>query len=263
MKYRRIKRRSLFESILNEDQPYTPPTNTYQTSMPLSDAYTNTSVDQNIDKYLVRYEREAVPAMGQAQIYPQQHVDQAMAPQMPMESRRRSLSSILFEQDDDDDLDLGDDDDFDLGGDDDFDLGGDDDFDLGGDDDFGGGGGGFDFGGGGGGGGGGGSSDGGGGAGDPDAAAQSVMNVPQININEFARAVARLVANYDALLDPRTTILNRAALYVATNYNERVAKELMQILEVNYQLVPNTATNSNVSQPDEFPTPYTVGAGGG
>lgn len=239
------KLRRIFESLLKEDVPAQIPTNSQQfATAPQSDAFMNTSLDQNVDRYLVRYERESIPMQGTNAV-------QSVATE---NFKRYSLKKI-FEQEEveDEELDLGGDEDLDLGGDEDLDLdlGGDEDLDLdlGGDE---GGGmdvGGFDFGSGGD------EPSGGGGGTKP----QAVMNMPQININEFARSVARLVSNYDSLLDPKSTIINRARLYIRNNYDERMAEELMQILEVAYQLTPAQATTSNVSQ-DTFPTPYAAGS---
>lgn len=233
-----------FRRLLSEDVPPEQPTNSRQFAPVVSDVAQNVSLDQKVDRYLIRYERESVPLGGQP---------------LYSENTLRKHYDTLLEQDDDLDLEDDDfgDDDMDMGDDD---VGGDDfDFDLGG-----GGGGDFDFGGGGFGGGGGGGGDLGGDEGGESGPGAPVMNTPRININEFARSVARLVNNYEALLDPRTTILNRAKLYVSNNYDARTAEELMQILELNYQLVPVKPTESGHTDSEtEFPTPYATGAGVG
>lgn len=85
---------------------------------------------------------------------------------------------------------------------------------------------------------------------------------PKINLNNFAARLARLVSNYDTLLDPRTTILLRAQTYIAKNYNQAVAKELMIMLETEFNLTPKT----KIQQKDEVPTAIAAGAlgsGGG
>ncbi len=57
---------------------------------------------------------------------------------------------------------------------------------------------------------------------------------PKIDINTFASLTARLIMNIDTLLDPKTTILRRAQTYIAKNYNNTVARELMTKLDLQY-----------------------------
>lgn len=85
-----------------------------------------------------------------------------------------------------------------------------------------------------------------------------VMNTPKINLNDFSRSIARLVNNYDALLNPKTIILNRAAEYIRVNYNDLTAKQFLSIMEQNYGV---HATNTDPTDDDsDFPTPYSGGA---
>ena len=217
---------NLLENILSEDVPPPQPTSTQDFAPVESQAVKNTSLDQTVDRYLVRYEREAVPMSN---VY----------------ESVEGLTSFLLKEQEDEDLDLGGEEEEapadDAGGDE---LGG----DLGGDDPLG---------------------DLGGGAEDPAAPgggeaapAPAASATPRLNVNDFARAVARLVNNFEALLDPKSTILNRAEAYIASNYDQRTAEELMQILEVNYSLTPVETANTATPE-EEFPTPYTAGAWGG
>jgi hypothetical protein len=57
-------------------------------------------------------------------------------------------------------------------------------------------------------------------------------------VKNFAQSVARLVLNYEGLLDPKSTILNRARAYVEKNYDAGVAKQMMDILASQFQLSP-------------------------
>lgn len=174
------------------------------------------SLDQLVDKYLVRYERESVPTEG-APIEPP-------ASEPTFESRRlRSLVGYLLEQDappapEEEEVPPPDD----MGG---------------------------------------GMDDMGGDAPMPDDPAPSetpVMNTPKINLNDFSRSVARLLNNYDALLNPKTVIMNRAEEYIRANYNELTAKQFVSIMEQNYGIhVTNTDPSSDDS---DFPTPYSGGA---
>ena len=189
----------------------------------------NVSLDQVVDKYIVRYERESMPQTGAPGPGPTDA--SAPSPETLEERQLRSLSALLFEQD------------------------------AGGlpplpdegspppppDDDGGGGGGGGD----------------GGGSGKAPAG-PPVINTPKINLNDFTRSMARLINNYDALLNPKSIILNRAEAYIRSNYDERTAKMFMQIMERNYGVHPTNTeyTSTRGSGEGDFPTPYSANAGG-
>ena len=85
-----------------------------------------------------------------------------------------------------------------------------------------------------------------------------VAPVPNINIRRFAENVARLVNNYQTLIDPQTVILNRAMYYISKNYSARLAKELMSILERDFNLTPKT-----ISQKEEEVPPAPTAANSG
>ena len=211
----------LLEGLLKEDTPPVVPQSSQEFAPVESEVLKNTSLDQTVDRYLVRYEREAVPMSN---------VYETVSP----------LSTFLLTEQEEDDLDL------DLGGDEEEAPAGDDmDMDLGGGDDPMA------------------APEGGGEApAGGEVAAPATMATPKMNVNDFARAVARLIGNFEALLDPKSTIINRAEAYVASNYDKRTAEELVQILEVNYSLTPTD--NSNTATPDnEFPDTYMPGASGG
>ena len=96
----------------------------------------------------------------------------------------------------------------------------------------------------------------------PDAAAPSgsteVAPVPKINIRKFAEGIARLVNNYQSLIDPKRIILNRAQAYITKNYSTRLAKELMSILERDFDLTSKT----NNQRQEEYPPAPRAGAAG-
>jgi hypothetical protein len=54
---------------------------------------------------------------------------------------------------------------------------------------------------------------------------------PDLDMNSFALAVARLVENYDKLLDVQSVIITRAKKYVEENYDTAVAGDLIVVLE--------------------------------
>jgi hypothetical protein len=178
----------------------------------------NVSLDQVVDKYIVRYERESIPQTGAPGPGPTDA--SAPSPETLEERQLRGLMNILFEQDapppDD----------------------------------------------GGGGGGLGGGDEGGGSGKAPEG--PPVINTPKINLNDFSRSLARLINNYDALLNPKSIILNRAEAYIKSNYDERTAKMFMQIMERNYGLHATNTEYSSTSGSGEgdFPTPAAANAGG-
>ena len=80
---------------------------------------------------------------------------------------------------------------------------------------------------------------------------------PQINIQNFAKNVARLINNYQALIDPKRVILNRTKSYIDKNYNAQVSQQLMDILDTDYNISPES-----ISQKYDEKSPITpmVGA---
>lgn len=204
----------LFEEDLSAT--VTPPLQTLQPIQPGNTLQPqNISLDQKVDNFIIQYERESQPN------------------QMPEAKTRNSFRGFLFETDDDPPKDNEESTDSSGG------LGGDDPLGLG--------------------------TAGDGGADDPfaDPSAgedgdgdksssedQTVMApVPRINVKVMAPMVARLVSNYESLLDPRTVILNRVQAYMQKNYNESVANELMQTLELNFNLKARQTTVGQDSYP--------------
>lgn len=99
---------------------------------------------------------------------------------------------------------------------------------------------------------------GGGGTKQADAEAERpIINTPQINLQEFAKNVARLVNNFETLLNPKDIILNRVENYVLTNYDQRTAEEFMSVLDTNYGLRTPEKRDENEN---DIPTPYAAGA---
>jgi hypothetical protein len=82
------------------------------------------------------------------------------------------------------------------------------------------------------------------------------VNKPKININSFARDVARLSTNFRDLLDPQRIILNRAKAYITRNYDEQAAEQLMKVLDLQYNVRP-VKTEKDFGQ-----VPAAAGAGG-
>ena len=194
----------------------------------------NVSLDQVIDRYIVRYERESIPQTGMPGPAPTpaaspapETLAQQSTPTSLEEQQLLKLKSLLFEQETPPEEPAEDAGAADLGG------------DAGGDTDD--------------------AGDAGGGTapeGPP------IVNTPKINLNDFTRSIARLINNYDALLNPRSIILNRVEEYMRTNYDERTAKMFLQIMERNYGLHPTNTEYTSTAGGGEFPTPYAYNAGG-
>lgn len=98
----------------------------------------------------------------------------------------------------------------------------------------------------------------------PAAPAQPQVENPRFNVRNFAQSVARLVLNYEGLLDPKSTILNRARAYVEKNYDAGVAKQMMDILSSQFQLAPRApGDTTSVQAPPAAGAWSGVGGGGG
>ena len=191
------------EPAAGEGAPFIAPKDRLITTPDARDSFieTDASVDEKIDKYLMQYEKDAVPLPG-----PDDEKGPSGAKPIG-EGKFTKLSYILFEQD----------------------------------------------------------------APPPDAAAEApppdaaapsgsteVAPVPKINIRKFAEGIARLVNNYQSLIDPKRIILNRAQAYITKNYSTRLAKELMSILERDFDLTSKT----NNQRQEEYPPAPRAGAAG-
>ena len=231
MLYHKRQRLNEFRVLREQDEeskgpPYVPPQERMLATPDVSDSMIekDASVDQKVDAYLMQYEKEAVPLDGADEDKTSPEAKQQAAEQpVPLSERKdRWLYKYLFEQD--------------APADPAADTGG----DTGGDE-------------------GGGDSGGDSGGETPEPGAEApVAPVKKINIRKFAEGVARLVNNYQTLIDPKTIILNRAMYYVAKNYSPRLAKELMSILERDFDLTPKTQAQRDMQYP---PAPRQANAG--
>ena len=57
-----------------------------------------------------------------------------------------------------------------------------------------------------------------------------------IDIRHFANDLARLVKNYDTLMDIKSIILNKAYSYIQNNYGEDTVKALKDTLEQDFDI---------------------------
>jgi hypothetical protein len=86
---------------------------------------------------------------------------------------------------------------------------------------------------------------------------EPIINTPQINLQDFTRSIARLVNNFDALINPKDIIINRTAEYIKNNYDEKTSKEFLDILSQNYNI---TTYDKLQQKQDEMPTEYSAGS---
>lgn len=78
-----------------------------------------------------------------------------------------------------------------------------------------------------------------------------------IDLNKFASDVARLVKNYDTLMDMKSIILNKACSYIKFRYGDETEKALKDVLEQDYRLVSNAPKSEKREEPE---IPIAVGA---
>lgn len=78
-----------------------------------------------------------------------------------------------------------------------------------------------------------------------------------IDLDHFASETARLIKNYQNLIDWETVILNKAQKFIDNHYGPDTAKTLMSILEDEYQIVKK---QSHGEEEDTTSAPISVGA---
>jgi len=61
--------------------------------------------------------------------------------------------------------------------------------------------------------------------------------VPNIDMERFASDVARLIKNYDSLLDIPAFIIGRAKAFIIDRYSDELASELEEVLEIRHDIV--------------------------
>jgi len=77
-----------------------------------------------------------------------------------------------------------------------------------------------------------------------------------IDLRDFAGNVARLVKNYQNLIDWESVILNKAQSFINNHYGENTARVLFDILEAEYGIA------KKVKKGEPVETPVAVGASG-
>lgn len=87
------------------------------------------------------------------------------------------------------------------------------------------------------------------------------LSAEDIDIEEFASSVVRLIDNYDSLLEVRNTLARRAMNFLSDNYSQDVVTQFKIVLEDEHDI---TVGKSKAEEEDnEFPSPVAAGAGSG
>jgi hypothetical protein len=84
------------------------------------------------------------------------------------------------------------------------------------------------------------------------------LKIEDIDLNNFANSISRLIDNYDSLLEIRTTILRRATNFINKNYELDVVEKFKDIMEDQFDLSVDGSPNTSS---DEFQAPFADRAG--
>jgi len=89
------------------------------------------------------------------------------------------------------------------------------------------------------------------------------MPMPPLDIDAFAKRVARLVMNYDTLLSIPTVIVNRAIGFLEENYDQSYVEELKEIFDSKYDFNIEVASEPPIAPPAVGAWAGGTGGGGG
>ena len=87
-----------------------------------------------------------------------------------------------------------------------------------------------------------------------------VEAVPELDVHYFAKEMARLIHNYDNLLDVPSVIVNRAVNTLLENYSTDVVNEFKEILSENFD-IELVMLGQDADKDPEQSAPPAVGAG--
>lgn len=86
------------------------------------------------------------------------------------------------------------------------------------------------------------------------------LTIEDIDIEDFAASVSRMIDNYDSLLEVRNTLARRAINFLIENYEEDVVNEFKNVLEEEHDIsIGKTKTEL---EDEEFEAPFADRAGG-
>lgn len=95
---------------------------------------------------------------------------------------------------------------------------------------------------------------------DEDQAAEK-LTIEEIDINSFASSVARLIDNYDSLLEIRDTIVRRATNYLGKNYELDVVEKFKDVMSEQFDIGQDDTPPGLADE--KFPAPTADRASGG
>jgi hypothetical protein len=87
------------------------------------------------------------------------------------------------------------------------------------------------------------------------------LSAEDIDIEEFASSVVRLIDNYDSLLEVRNTLTRRAMNFLSDNYSPDVINQFKIVLEDEHDIIVGKSKADE--EDNEFPSPAAAGAGSG
>lgn len=87
------------------------------------------------------------------------------------------------------------------------------------------------------------------------------LSLDDIDVESFANSVARLVDNYDSLLEVKNTLVRRAQGFLAKTYDPDVVESFERLMREEHGIVPGKSKQE--VEADEFPAPAAARAGEG
>lgn len=94
---------------------------------------------------------------------------------------------------------------------------------------------------------------------EPAVGGASQLGLDDIDVEEFANNVARLIENYDNLLEVRSTLVRRAKNFLAKQYSQDVLSSFEELAREQHGLVPGMGKLD--VEDEEFPAPPAARSG--
>lgn len=89
------------------------------------------------------------------------------------------------------------------------------------------------------------------------------LSVNDIDVEAFVNGVIRLIDNYDALLEVRSTLARRAVNFIGKQYDEQVVKMVLKAMREQHGLVPGQTKDEVEAEEFAAPRAGHAGPGGG
>jgi len=90
---------------------------------------------------------------------------------------------------------------------------------------------------------------------DPEVKPATSQKVPNLDIDEFAINIARMIMNYESLLDVKKVIINRAKNHLDKNYGDAYVKRFLETLEEQFGI-----TSEEFDVDYNTDVPFAIGA---